>query len=134
MLEQDLIEFLKSRLSFGENQVFYQHLERRPQSPFAWLVRNGDEFADAMDDDDGDEPFVVYFDLEIYSSFANEIQQKSGLARRIRNYGGAMGQGTVQDLEISDQRDDYETQATAETLPAYGAYFRVAVRGYQAGS
>ncbi len=59
-LEQDLRTFLKSKLSFNDNQVFYQHLDRKPTSPFIWFIRNGDDYADSLDDLDGDEPFTVY--------------------------------------------------------------------------
>lgn len=129
-LEQDLRTFLKSKLSFNDNQVFYQHLDRKPTSPFIWFIRNGDDSADSLDDLDGDEPFTVYFDVELYGDSATALQSLATTVRRQSNYTGSMGSGYVQDIEVSDQKDDYELQAQAETLPEYSASFRIAISGY----
>lgn len=129
-LEQDLVAFLRTRLSLDGNQVFYQHLERKPSAPFAWFIRNGDDDADSLDDADGEEPFTVYFDLEIYADSPDVVQTKASIARKIDFYGD-VGSGRVQSIEITDQKDDYELQAQADTLPPYSASFRIAVSGYE---
>jgi len=131
MLETSFIGFLQAELGLSSGSVFYQHLTQQPPATFVWFVRNGDERADSLDDD-GEEPFVVFFDVEIYAGTPAAIQQKSQQLRSISDHRGAFGGGFVQDVSVQDQRDDYENQANAESLPAYSAAFRVSITGYTA--
>lgn len=126
MLENDLITWLASVTS---QTVFYQHLNREPPDSFLWFIRNGDDGNDELDG--SGEPDTVYFDLEAYASTPAEIQALAKILRQQRDYRGALGSGTVDDIDFQDQRDDYEPQANADTLPDYSATFRMVVTGYE---
>lgn len=126
-LEENLVTWLNSVTGLP---VHYQHIDRQPAGAFCWFIRNGDEDLDTLDG--SGEPDVVYFDLEVYAQTAAAIQSQSKILRAQRDYGGALGDGTVDDISIDDQRDDYEPQAAAESLPPYAAAFRLTISGYAA--
>lgn len=126
MLEQDLVAWFSENLSVP---VHYQHLDRNPSSKFAWLVRSGDDNADSLDD--SGEPDIVFFDLEIYASSLTDFQDLAILVRALRDYRGTLGESYVDDIAITDQIDDYEYRANADSLPEYRAAFRITVSGYQ---
>ena len=130
MLENDLIEWLTDTLGIAAH---YQHLDRKPAAEFAWLIRNGDERLDCLDDGP-QEPEIVYFDLEIYAQTPARIQQLAQAMREQNDYGGPIGSGggTVADIEIADQRDDYTPQAAAETLPPFAVAYRMTASNYAA--
>jgi hypothetical protein len=127
MLENDLVTWISSVLT--DCEVFYQHLNRNPGSPFAWFIRSGDSTADSLNDDG--EPDQVFFDLEIYSNDLTELQTLAATIRDQRDYRGDIGNGYVDDVSIADQVDGYELQASAESLPEYSTAFRVIVTGYE---
>ncbi len=131
-IEEDFLKFLSQKTNLP---AFYQHLNSNPGDKFAWFIRNGDDELDTLDDEVGAEPDIVYFDVEVYASTAQEISNKAKLMRSGRGYRGNFNSGAyVDDVSITDQRDDYEPQASAETLPPFMAGFRVAVSGYQPSS
>lgn len=125
-LEQDLIAWLAAATGVP---VHFQHLDRKPADVFVWFIRNGDESADTIDQT-GD-PDVVYFDLEAYASSLTEAGRIADVIRGLRDYRGAVGTGWVDDVDFQDQRDDYEPQANAESLPDYAVSFRMVVTGYE---
>ena len=125
MLENDLVAWLNSVLGCD---VHYQHLDRKPATTFAWFIRSGDDSADSLDDDG--EPDQVFFDLELYSSSLTGLQSLSSLMRSQRDYRGDIGTGYVDDIAITDQVDDYQLRANADTLPEYSTSFRLTVTGY----
>jgi hypothetical protein len=125
MLEADLVAWLSDNL---EAEVFYQHINHQPTSPFVWFSRSGDETFDTLDGDG--EPDVVYFNLEIYSDDLGELQSLSSELRSHRDYRGSIGTGYVDDIGISDQIDDYQFKATADSLPEFSTSFRLIVTGY----
>lgn len=128
MLEQDILRWIEQKTGLSTH---YQHLLKHPGLRFAWFIRNGEDDFECMDDDEGAEPDVVYFDLEIYDQSPTALQDVVTLLRSGRGFRGWLDSGaTVEDISISDQRDDYEPQAKADSLPTYSAEFRLAVTGY----
>jgi hypothetical protein len=128
MLEQDLVTWLSEITALPAH---YQHLDSKPARAFVWFIRNGDDDLDTLDG--SGEPDVVYFDLEIYDQTPVSVQSLAQVIRSYRDYRGELGDGAVDDIAFEDQRDDYESQASADTLPPYTAAFRLIVSGYEAG-
>lgn len=127
MLEQDLVDWLSETTGVAAH---YQHLDSKPPQQFVWFIRNGDGDLETLDGTG--EPDIVYFDLEIYAETPAAVQAIALLIRAKRDYRGDIGDGRVEDIAFEDQRDDYESQASAETLPAYAASFQLVVSGYEA--
>lgn len=125
MLEQDLLSWLGATTSLP---TFYQHIDTKPPAAFIWVQRNGDNSLDCLDETG--EPDEVFFDIEIYCQTSIDLQTKNRLLRLQRDYRGAIGTGWVDDIAIDDQRDDYEPQASADTLPPLLSAFRLTVSGY----
>jgi hypothetical protein len=126
--ETDAVAFL-SAIVTPPVRAFYQHLGTDPGAKFIWFRRNGDERLDTIDGDGA--PDIIYLDVEVYAS---SIADHTALVQALRDQQdlrGAFGAGTVEDLQISDQQDDYEPQATGDTLPPFSAAFRVTVTLYE---
>lgn len=126
MLEADLVQWLGSVLPGTD--VFYQHIDRKTPDEFAWVIRSGDDSEDELDG--GGEPDRVFFDLEIYARDLTTMQALSQAIRDERDYRGTFGDGYVDDVEITDQIDDYQTRANADSLPEFSTTFRMVVTGY----
>lgn len=126
MLEQDLVKWLAELTALP---VYYQHIDQQPAEKFVWFTRNGDDSTDCLDEL-GEEPDIVYFDVELYASSAIELQEKTKLLRSGRDYRGDLDTGWVDDIAIADQRDDYQPQANAESLPPFMSAYRFTVTGY----
>jgi len=111
--------------------AYYQHVDEPPtEDEFVWLTRSGDEELDCLDETG--EPDIVYFDLEIYAQTRSDLEDKSLLLRAKRDFRGFIQTDIfVDDLEISDQRDDYEPQCIGENLPPFLAVFQLKVSGYE---
>lgn len=117
--------------SLAENfKAFYQHLAGNPGSEFAWFRRAGDDSAPSLDD--SGEPDIIYWDVELYSSSLERQVTLCRALRAYRDHRGALGSGVVEDIQVTDQQDDYEPQASGNTLPPFMAAFRVITTGYEA--
>lgn len=128
-IESDLLAHIADHLNIP---VHYQHLSRRPTGEFAWFIRNGEDYHDDLDPDSS-EPDVVYCDLELYADSADRLVDLATLTRSMRDYRGSFGDGPafIDDIGIEDQRDDYEQQAPADSLPPFSTSFRVVLTGYE---
>ena len=127
MIEKDLRTWLGSILS--GLRVFYLHLDKQPPDAFAWFIRAGDDRLDTIDA--SGEPDIIYFDIELWTGSPAELTTLAAALRAQSDYRGVFGAGWVDDIQILDQQDDYEPQASADTLPPYGTAFRLIVSGYE---
>lgn len=127
MIETDLRTWLQSLEA--ELQVFYLHLQAQPPTKFMWFIRAGDDRLDTIDA--SGEPDIIYFDVELWAASPAELTTLAAALRAQSDYRGDLGDGWVDDIQVLDQQDDYEPQATADTLPPYGTAFRLIVSGYE---
>lgn len=126
-MEEHLITWLNSILGL---EIYYQHTEDPTESEFVWVTRSGDEELDTLDQ--SGEPDIVYFDLELYCETTTSLQAKTALLRAQRDFRGQLDTNQfVDDIQIQDQRDDYEPDCYAENLPVYLAAFQLVVSGYE---
>ncbi len=116
----------------AELRVFYHHLADNPPDKFIWFLRAGDERLDTLTIDGTEEPDIIYFDVECWADTLADLTTLCAALRATNDFRGAFGTATIQDAQIQDQRDDYEPQATAETLPAFCSAFRLVITGYEA--
>ena len=110
-------------------RAFYQHIDTDPGAKFVWFRRNGDDRLDTIDGTG--EPDIIYFDVELYASTIGDCHALVAALRELHDLRGAFGAGTVEDIQVTDQQDDYQPQATGDTLPSFSAAFRVTVTLYE---
>lgn len=110
-------------------RAFYQHLDADPGAKFYWFVRNGDERLDTIDGTG--EPEIIYCDVEAYASTIDDCQAMITALRGLQDFRGPFGDGTVEDVSITDQQDTYQPQASGDSLPPYSAALRVQVTLYE---
>lgn len=129
MIEKDLRTWLATMQA--NLRVFYLHLDKQPPSKFVWFIRAGDDRVDELAADSGAAPDIIYFDVEVWASSLDDLTALCAALRAKTDYRGAFGDGLVDDCQVIDQRDDYEPQASADTLPEFGSAFRLIVTGYE---
>ncbi len=109
--------------------AFYQHLQDDPPDTYAYFRRAGDDSLDTIDG--SGEPDIIYWDVELYSQSVSDHVALCKAIRAFRDYRGALGDGYVEDIQVTDQQDDYEPSANADSLPPYLGAFRVITTGYE---
>jgi len=127
MIETDIITWAKT-LKTGL-RAYYMHLVGIPPAEFIFLQRSGEDRLDCLDEDG--EPDIVYFDCEIWSQTPTALTDLTRSLRATHGHRGTFGAAYVEDIAVLDQRDDYEPQATGETLPPFASSFRLIITGYQ---
>lgn len=118
-----------SNLTNPPVRAFYQHLGDDPGAKFIWFRRNGDDRLDTIDGTG--EPEIIYLDVEVYASTIAECQALITALRGLHDLRGAYGAGVVEDIQITDQQDDYQPQASGDSLPPFSAAFRMTVTLYE---
>ena len=127
-IEESMVAWL-STLTTPPIRAFYQHLGTAPPAEFVWCRRAGDEGLDTIDG--SGEPDIIYWDVEVYASTLERQTELCRLLRAKRDYRGAFGTGFVDDVQVQDQQDDYEPQASGQTLPPWSAAFRLITTLYE---
>lgn len=127
MIEKDMRLWLMT-LETGL-RAFYQHMDKAPGTKFVWFKRAGDDTLDTIDA--SGEPDIIYFDVEIYASELDDQVALNAALRAKRDHRGAFGEAWVEDVQVQDQQDDYEPQASGDSLPPFMASFRLTVTGYE---
>lgn len=123
--------------SAGEARVHQSRAVRgmdELEYPFAVFFRRGTENEDSLDDEVGQLPFRVYFDIECAS---NDLDESQDLADALRNvlhmYRGPLGTGSVQGIFVEDHDDDYQPRMASEDGATFVSSLQVEIHGYEEG-
>lgn len=129
-IAEDLVAFLSD--VEGLAPVHYQHAKQSTEKRFIWFLVAGSDLQGGTLDR-GEPPDTIYFDLEIYASDLDDYAAQIEALSSLQDYEGDFGSGSIQDLRIEDQRDDYEPLASGESVPPFNANFRLTIIGYDNG-
>lgn len=127
----DFCEFIRAIDGFC--QTFHSHIEEADLvigEPLAVVYLSGVENGETLADD---EPDAIFLDLELYAATPEELETLQTLLYSVSGYNGVLANARgVQDVEFTDQRDDYTPQANGESLPRLFVSMQVELRGYYA--
>lgn len=107
----------------------YQHLPTQTPTRFAWfMISDSSVSGESLG---GEPPDTFSIDLEVYTETTIDLENIANALRELNDYDGDFGSGTVQNVEISNQSDDYVPLVDRDDLPAYFSTYRLTLTGYE---